>query len=503
MSFQPVGAADARLLEYVRPTAWVNPEPWPRYDLLVLGAGTGGLVSAAIGAALGARVALVERALMGGDCLNYGCVPSKAVLRAARSWAEARASAPRFGGPEAVGTGDFAAAMERMRALRADLAHVDGAARFRDMGVHVFFGEARFVSPEAVDVEGTRLRFRRAILATGARAAVPPIPGLAEAGGYTNETIFQLTRLPQRLLVLGAGPIGCELAQAFARFGGRVTLVDHADRPLPREEPVASRVLADALARDGVELVGGAKVTRVAKSSGRTTVVIERTGAERSLEGDALLIAVGRSPNVDLGLEAAGIEYDRRGVTVDARLRTTNRRVYAVGDVASRLQFTHVADAHARIAVRNALFFGRGKASDLVIPASTYTSPEVARVGPTAAELAEQGIAFETIEVPLDDVDRPRLDGANEGLLLVHVRRGKDSILGATLVAEHAGDIIAQLTQAMQLGVRLGKLGEVVFPYPTTAEVLRKAADRYRRTKLTPRAAKVLASIVRFGRVLP
>ncbi len=502
-SLQPASAADQRLLRHVRPEGWTNPVPSARYDLLVVGGGTGGLVSAAIGAALGARVALVERSLLGGDCLNYGCVPSKAVLRASRSWAEARESARRFGGPEVSGNGDFSAAMERMRELRADLGHVDSAARFRDLGVDIYLGQARFVSPDAVEVAGARIAFRRAILATGARAAVPPIPGLSDVPFYTNENIFNLTELPKRLMVLGAGAIGCELSQAFARFGSEVTLLEMADRPIPRDEPEASAVLRAALERDGVEFVGGAKAVRVQGHGTDVSVWFERDGAEHRRSGDALLVAVGRAPNVDLGLEAANVEYGRRGVVVDDHLRTTNRRILAVGDVATPYQFTHVADAHARLAVRNALFFGRGRASKLIIPSATYTSPELARVGPTADELRAGGTDVETVTVPLHDVDRARLDGEDEGFLMVHLRRGTDTILGATLAWAHAGDVISQVTQAMYLGIGLERLGDMIFPYPTTAEVLRKAADAYRRRKLTPRAKALFARFFKVSRLLP
>jgi len=496
--------ADRRLLVTVHPEDWKNPRPLEQYDLVVVGAGTGGLVSAAIGAALGARVALVERALMGGDCLNSGCVPSKAVLRASRSWAEARDSAKRFGGPAVGGPGDFAAAMERMREIRADISTLDGARRFSELGVHVYLGEAGFDGPDSILVGEDRLRFRRAILATGARAAIPPIPGLSKTTFLTNENVFNLTEIPARLLILGAGPIGCELAQAFARFGSRVTLIDQADRPLPREEPEASEILLMAMERDGVTFLGGAEIQEVKEGSGEgKSVGFRRDGALETVEGDSLLVALGRAPNVELGLEAAEVAYTAKGIQVDDRLRTTNRRVYAVGDVASPYQFTHVADAHARMAVRNALFFGRGKASGLVIPAATYTSPEVARVGPTASELTETGSPPETLTVPFREVDRARVDGDEEGFLQVHLRKGKDEILGATVVAPHAGDLIAQLTQAMKLEIGLDALGDVIFPYPTTAEALRKAADQHRRKRLTPRARKLFSAFFKLSRRLP
>lgn len=495
--------ADRRLLENVRPADWTNPEPEGRYDLLVVGAGTGGLVSAAIGAGLGARVALVERSLMGGDCLNYGCVPSKAVLRAARSWAEARDSARRFGGPSASGDGNFQEAMERMRTLRADISHVDGAERFRDLGIDVFLGEGHFVESDTLEVGGAALTFRRAILATGARAAVPPIPGLAEARAYTNEDIFSLDELPRRLIVLGAGAIGSEMSQAFARFGSDVTLLDMADRPAPREEPEASAILLEALRGDGVTFTGGATVTGVEDRGSGQVVTYRRNDEDHTVVGDAILVAVGRTPNLDVGLDAAGIRFDRGGVEVDDRLRTSNRRVYAVGDVVGTYQFTHVADAHARMVVQNALFFGRGKASSLVVPMATYTSPEIARVGPTRGELESAGEEVETITIPMNDVDRARLDGEDEGFLAVHLREGGDTILGATMVWAHAGDVISQITQAMHLGAGLEKLGGMIYPYPSTAEAIRKAADQYRRRRLTPAVASAFRKYFRFSRLLP
>jgi pyruvate/2-oxoglutarate dehydrogenase complex dihydrolipoamide dehydrogenase (E3) component len=487
----PRGEHDRRLLENVRPPEWSNPEPRDRYHLVVVGAGTGGLVTAAIAAGLGARVALVERASMGGDCLNVGCVPSKAVIRAARAWAEARRAAARFGGPAVAGEGDFTAAMERMRRIRADISRVDGAARFRDeLGVDVFLGQGRFTGPDAVEVDGARLRFRRAVIATGARAAAPPIPGLTEVPYLTNETVFSLTERPAHLVVLGGGPIGCELAQAFARLGTRVTLLEAAERILLHDDPEAAAVVADSLERDGVELRTGARVEGVERLGGGVAVRYVQGGETASVGGSHLLVAVGRAPNVEgLGLEAAGVEYDaKKGVTVDERLRTTSARIYAVGDVASKYQFTHVADAHARLVVRNALFFGRGKASDLVVPWCTYTSPEVAHVGITAEEAARRGDEVHTLTIPMREVDRARLDGEEEGFLRVHLARGSDRVLGATLVAERAGDLITQLTQAMVSGTGLGTVGEAIFPYPTQAEVIRKAADAWRRTRLTPRA---------------
>lgn len=502
-TFTPVGPHDQALLDHVRPKDWPTPEPADRYDLVVLGGGTGGLVSAAIGAALGARVALVERALLGGDCLNHGCVPSKALLRAARGWGAAREAEERFHGPPVGEGGDFAAVMERMRRLRAGISEVDGAARFRSLGVDIFLGAGSFVAKDALEVEGVRLNFRRCILATGGRAALPPIPGLQEADPLTNESVFSLTSLPRRLVVLGAGPIGSELSLAFSRFGSRVTLLDRSSVPLSREEPDASAAALSSLEAAGVEFVGGARASAVERQSdGSIQVTTEsEAGDLRTFEGDRLLVALGRTPNLDPSLEVAGVETNRAGVVVDDRLRTTNARVYAVGDVAGRHQFTHVADAHARIAARNALFFGRQKVSDLVIPAATYLDPEIARVGATAAELEEEGTAFETVRIDLDHVDRAILE-SQRGFVMVHLSEGGDDILGATIVADAAGDLISQLSQAMTLGVGLTALGDVIFPYPTVAEALRKAADARRRERLTDRTRSLFTLFLTLWRRL-
>ncbi len=489
----PMDEHNARLLARVHPGDWVNPSPRHRYHLVVIGAGTAGLVAAAGAAGLGARVALVERHLMGGDCLNVGCVPSKAVISAARAWHDARAASSRFGGPPVAGEGDFGAAMERMRKLRADLSAVDSVRRFTELGVDVFLGHGRFSGPDQVTVADAVLRFRRAVIATGARPAVPAIPGLAEAGYYTNETIFSLTARPARLVVLGAGPIGCELAQAFARLGSAVTIVTHGDRVLPRDDPDAGGIVEAALRADGVSIEYRAQVQRVDGGPGGTRVHVERGGRTAIVQGDALLLATGRAPNIDnLGLETAGVAVGERGVVVDDRLRTTNRRVYAIGDVASRYQFTHAADFQARLVIANALFFGRGRASRLVIPWSTYTSPEVAQVGLTAAEAHRNGVAIDTITVPFGDVDRAVLAGDTEGFVRVHLKRGSDTLMGVTVVAPDAGDLIAEATLAMANGLGLSAMGRTIHPYPTIAEAYRKAADRWRRTKLTPVARRIL-----------
>lgn len=490
--FYPLDEHNERLLSNVHPSPWVNPKPKPRYHLVVIGGGTAGLVSAAGAAGLGAKVALIERHMLGGDCLNVGCVPSKGVIAAARVW-HTVFEGHRFGAPPHIGTGDFAKAMERMRRIRADISPHDSAQRFTDLGIDVFLGEGKFVGNGAIEVDGQRLEFRRAIIATGARAAHLPIPGLDRVDYLTNESVFSLTSLPKRLGVLGGGPIGCELAQAFARFGSQVTLFEAQPQVLSREDSDAATIVQEAMARDGVRLEIGVNIEEISGRAREKVVRLEQGGATREVAVDELLVSVGRAPNVEsLSLETAGVEYDKKGVKVDDKMRTTNSKVFACGDVASPLQFTHAADAQARLVLRNAFFFGRGKSSDLVVPWCTYTSPEIAHVGLYAKEADQRGIDVETLRVDLKDVDRALLDGSTEGFLKVHLRRGSDEILGATIVADQAGDLLAELCLAVTQKIGLGKIADTIHPYPTTAEILKKAADAYNRTRLTPLAKRFL-----------
>jgi pyruvate/2-oxoglutarate dehydrogenase complex dihydrolipoamide dehydrogenase (E3) component len=488
------------LVENVHPGGWTNPSPRGRYNLVVVGAGTAGLVAAAGAAGLGARVALVERQLMGGDCLNFGCVPSKAVLRAARV-AQGVRDAPDYGVSREAPRVDFAAAMARMRRLRAGLSLKDSAERFRGLGVDVYLGEGRFVAPDALEVDGRRLVFSRAVIATGARASGLPVPGLAEAGFLTNETVFTLTALPRRLVVIGAGPIGCELAQAFRRLGSDVTIASLDPRLLPRDDPDAGAILTVRFGREGIRLALGAKIVRVERRDGARAVVFERGGREEEAIGDALLVAVGRSPNVEgLELDRAGIRHDRTGVQVDDRLRTTNRRVFAAGDICSPWKFTHAADAMARIVVQNALFFGRKRASALVVPWCTYTDPEVAHVGLLEEEARRRGDEVLTLTVGLDDVDRAVLDGETEGFARVHLDRRRGRILGATLVAAHAGETIGEVVLAMTAGLGLSAIGGTIHPYPTQSEVLKRVADAQQRLRLTPGVKALFERYLRLRR---
>jgi pyruvate/2-oxoglutarate dehydrogenase complex dihydrolipoamide dehydrogenase (E3) component len=476
------------LIANVAPPDWVNPTPAGRYNLVVIGAGTAGLVTAAGAAGLGARVALVERHLMGGDCLNVGCVPSKCVIRSSRLVGDlmsAEQLGVRVGGADV----DFAAVMERMRRLRARISVNDSVQRFtQEKGVDVFLGEARFSAPDAVEVGGQTLRFKRAVIATGARAAEPPIAGLGDVGYLTNETVFSLTERPTRLAVIGAGPIGSELAQAFRRLGCQVTLLQDTGHILNREDADAAAIVQRAFQREGVRLVLSAEVLSARRDGQDKLLRVRHPGGEEDVRVDEILIGAGRAPNVaELGLEVVGVEYDeRRGVKVDDHLRTTNPRIFAAGDVCMEWKFTHAADFAARIVIQNALFFGRRKLSALLMPWCTYTDPEIAHVGLYERDAVARGIAVDTYLRPLAEVDRAIADGDEDGLVKVVVKKGTGEILGATIVARHAGDMISELTLAMVSKVGLGALANVIHPYPTQAEAIRQVGDMYNRTRLTP-----------------
>jgi pyruvate/2-oxoglutarate dehydrogenase complex dihydrolipoamide dehydrogenase (E3) component/uncharacterized membrane protein YdjX (TVP38/TMEM64 family) len=487
----PADANNMRLVSNVHPPQWHNPTPAPCYNLVVIGAGTAGLVAAAGAAGLGAKVALVEKYLLGGDCLNVGCVPSKAMIRASRAAYDAR-DAGDFGVQvaEAVQV-DFPAVMERMRKLRADISPHDSAERFAKLGVDVFLGEARFTGPDTVQVGGTKLRFHRAVIATGARATHPPIPGLAEAGYLTNETVFSLTERPARLAVIGGGPIGCEMAQAFQRLGTQVSIFHKHAHLLDREDMEAAALVQQAFVREGVALRLNARITRV-EHNGSKVVWYETQGKEESLAVDEILAGAGRAPNVEgLNLEAAGVQYDpRKGVHVNDCLQTSNPHIYAAGDVCMAWKFTHAADFAARIVIQNALFLGHKKTSALTMPWCTYTDPEIAHVGLYERDARDRGLAVDTYVRELKEVDRAVLDSEEAGFVKFHVRKGRDEILGATIVARHAGEMIGEIGVAMAGRVGLGKLANVIHPYPTQAEAIRQCGDAYNRTRLTPTVKK-------------
>jgi len=505
LRIEPWDTANQSLIANVHPADWRNPEPVARYNLVVVGAGTAGLVTASVAAGLGAKVALVERHAMGGDCLNVGCVPSKAIIASGRRVAEARAAAAlglKLAGNPACP--DFGAAMQRMREVRARISPHDSVARYQgELGVDVFLGDARFSAPDRVVVGARELRFRRAAIATGARAAAPPIPGLEAVGFLTNETVFSLTSAPPRLAVIGGGPIGCELAQAFQRLGSRVALLEASDQVLVREDRDAAAVVETALLKDGVALHTGVQIDQVDRvAEGKRIGFSNPTGPSEALIVDEILVAAGRAPNVEsLGLEAAGVEFDpRQGVRVNDFLRTRNRRIYALGDCAMEWKFTHAADAAAKIVVQNALFLGRKRLSNLVMPWCTYTDPEIGHIGLYERDAAERGISIDTYRVDLEQNDRALCDGQEAGFIKILTRRGRDEILGATVVAAHAGDLIGALSIAMAGKLGLGAIANAIFPYPTQAEAIKATANAYLRTRLTPRIKTVFETFLRWRR---
>ena len=469
------------------------------YNVVVIGAGTAGLVTAAGTAALGGRVALVERHRMGGDCLNTGCVPSKALISSARLVQQIR-EARRWGLHDQEPRFRFEEVLERMRERRARIAPHDSQERFESLGVDVFRGPARFLSPREVEVDGRRLRARNFVIAAGSRPAMPDVEGLAEAHPFTNETIFdELRSKPERLIVIGGGPIGCELGQAFARLGVRVTIVQHEPRLLPREDADVAELLRRRLEAEGVRVVIGGEVLRVSRE-GRFRVQVEvGKGRVEDMEAEAVLVAAGRAPNVEgLELDKAGVAYTEKGITVNEHLQTTQAHIYAAGDVAGSHQFTHLADHHARVVVRNILFpWLKTKVDASVLPWCTYTSPEVARVGLNEDQAREKGLAYDAFVEPLEELDRAVVESEEAGFARVLTAKGSDRILGATIVSERAGDLLAEVVLAMKGGRGLRSISGAIHAYPTFAEVTRKVADRYQRSRLTPRVRALFAWLYR------
>ncbi len=489
IQLQPYDQYNQRLESHVHPTDWVNPTPAGRYNLVVIGAGTAGLVAAAGAAGLGAKVALVERELLGGDCLNVGCVPSKGLISAART-ARAIRYAGEFGVDVPEGTNvDFARVMERMRQLRSTISPNDSVARFSELGIDVFLGQGTFTGSNSVQVGDQTLQFKKAVIATGARASAPPIPGLDQVDYLTNESLFSLEELPHRLGVIGAGPIGCEMAQSFALFGSEVFLIESTGGILPREDQDAAKIAEHAILRDGVKLLCCGRNTELKPGeNGKIRLALDADNKHYDESVDQLLVAVGRAPNVDkLGLDVVGVAYDARtGVQVNDQLQTSNPNIYAAGDICSRFKFTHAADFMARIVIQNTLFKGRAKASALTIPWCTYTSPEIAHVGLYPQEALEQGLAIDTFTQEMKEVDRAILESEDHGFVRVHVKHGSDKIVGATIVATNAGDMISEISLAMTHGLGLKKIAGTIHPYPTQAEAIRKVGDMYNRTRLTP-----------------
>lgn len=499
-------SADQELKSQVAPEDWVNPQAQSLYDLVVVGGGTAGLITAAIAAGLGAKVAMLERELLGGDCLNYGCVPSKGLLSVSKRLGMMRRAADYGIETGADTAASFSAIMQRMRSLRAGIGHHDGASRFRDLGVDVFLGEGHFTDDNMVDVklnDGNlrSLRFKRAVIATGAKPLVFPAPGLEEAGYLTNLSLFALTELPKSMVVVGAGPIGVEMAQAFARFGCEITMVAMDPHILPREDPEAAAIVQAALEEDGVKLELGAKMSRVEQRDGQKVLIFERDGSEGEVQAEELLLAIGRNPNVNgLGLEKAGVQFSNSGVVVDDRLRTTNSRIFAAGDVVGSFQFTHAADAMARIVIRNAFFFGRGKVSNLTMPWSTYTDPEVAHVGLYETEAEQAGCELSSLRMNFSEMDRNILEGETEGFAKVIFETKSGKLRGATVVGAHAGELLGEMLIAVTKGLKVSELSGIIHPYPTSVSIWGRLGDKASGARLTPAVAKLLKRIIGWRR---
>lgn len=461
------------------------------YDLVAIGGGTAGLVSAAGAAYLGVDSAIVERAALGGDCLWTGCVPSKALIASARL-AHAMRDAETLGLRSAAPRHAFSDVMARMRAARGVVEHHDDPERFRAMGVDVHFGEARFVSRREIDVEGVgRLRSSRFVVATGARPAVPPIPGLEDAGYLTYESLFETDTLPETVIVLGAGPIGLEMAQVMARLGAKVTVVEMAPRILPKDDADVAERLRRLLEAEGIDFRLGAAAGAVSAAGGMKTMEVEGGAPVRARE---ILVATGRKPTIGgLELDRAGVRTEGGAVVVDDTLRTSNSGVWAAGDVAGGLQFTHVAEYMAKKALRNALVPGSSKVDYGTVPWVTYTDPEVAHVGLSQDEAEARGGTTYTYE--LDDLDRAIVDGETDGFVKI-TADGKGRVLGATILGAHAGDLLMPLVLAKQHGLTLSKLADTIWPYPTMVEGVKRAANEYQRTRLDGAGGTILKKVI-------
>jgi len=473
------------------------------YNLLVIGAGSAGLVTAYIGAAVKAKVALVEKDRMGGDCLNTGCVPSKALIRSARLVAETR-DAERYGLDRATAEFDFARVMERVQAVVRRIEPHDSVERYTQLGVDVVEGEARLVSPWEVEVEGRRLSARNIVLATGARPLVPPLPGLAESGYLTSETLWDLRELPRRLIVLGGGPIGAELAQCFARFGSEVTVVEMAARLLPREDADAAAEVEARFRAEGLRLATSHRALRVEPGDGERRLICEHEGREVALPFDRLLVALGRRANTaGFGLEELGVTLEEnRSVAVDGLLRSNFPNIYACGDVAGPYQFTHVAAHQAWHAAVNSLLapWWSFRVDYRVIPWAIFTSPEVARVGLSEDEARARGIDYEVTRYGIDELDRAIADGEDHGFVKVLTPPGKDRILGATVVGAEAGNLVAEFVLAMKHGLGLNKLLGTIHIYPTMMEANKYAAGEWKRAHAPQTALRLAERLFRWRR---
>ena len=476
---------EENLLRRVRPDDWQEPEPKPRYDLAIIGGGPAGLSAAQAAIRLGLSVALVERNRLGGNSLNTGSVPSKTVVRTARVYATTH-RAEEYGAPVSTELpADFLKIQARMKGIRTRIAEYSSAERLRTLGVDVFFGEARFTGADALTVGGKRLAFRKALVATGARPRPSSIPGLEEAGYHTSDSIFELTSLPRRIAVIGGGPLGCEAAQALCRLGSHVTIVQDEPKFLPHEERDASQLLSFSLARDGVDTRLNTTAVRVRQENGTKILETSNDDAKYDIPADEILLSIGTIANTEgLGLETAGIAVDpEKGIVVDDFLRTTNPRIFAAGDVCMSHRFANVAEASGRMAVHNAFAGRRRRASRMTIPWCTYCDPEIAHVGLHVWDASERSIPIKSFTVMMQDVDRAITDGQDDGFVKIHVKAGTDRIMGATIVASRASEMINEISVAMSVGIGMRDLANVLHTYPAQSDAIRLAALAYARDR--------------------
>ncbi len=470
------------------------------HDLCIIGAGSGGLSVAAVAAQFGQKVVLIEKGEMGGDCLNTGCVPSKALLAAAKQ-AHAMRKGAKFGISPVEPEVDFKRVHAYVHEVIATIAPIDSQDRFEKLGVKVIRAEARFTSPDSVVAGGETIRARRYVIATGSRAGIPPIPGLSDVAFFTNETIFENQVLPEHLIVIGGGPIGMEMAQAHRRLGANVTVLEAFD-PLSKDDPELTRIVLASLMAEGIDILARVKIAAIRQDGNKIEVTLDEKGKTRTLTGSHLLVAAGRKPNIEnLGLAEAGVATTERGVTVDAGMRTSNRKVYAIGDVAGGLQFTHVAGYHAKLVVKNALFRLPAKYSTDHIPWVTYTDPELAHVGLTEAEARKRhgDGQISVLRWPLHDNDRAVAEATTSGLVKAIVGKG-GKILGASIVGTSAGELIAPWALAISSGLKIKALAGAVLPYPTLGEINKRAAITYYAGLATkPLVRTVIRLLARFG----
>ncbi len=467
-------------------------------DICVIGAGSGGLTVAAGASQMGADTVLIERGKMGGECLNTGCVPSKALIAAAQAAHDAR-RASRFGIEVPEPVIDFAQVNDHVHGVIGAIEPMDSRERFESLGVRVIAAAARFTGPRSVLAGEHEVHARRIVIATGSRPAVPPIPGLADLPFFTNETIFENREAPAHLVIIGGGPIGLEMAQAHRRLGSRVTVVEQYSI-LPKDDDDLVETVRRALVDEGVDLREGAKVVRVERTDAGVAVVFARNGHEDRVEGSHLLVAVGRRPNVeDLDLQAAGIAVGSTGIQVDRRLRTSNRHVFVIGDAAGGPYFTHLASYHASIVLKNALFRMPAKVDMRALPWVTFTDPELAQVGLTEAQARERHGGIRTLRWSFHENDRAQAERQTEGTVkAITTRRGK--VLGASIVGPHAGELILPWVLAVSKGLKIGALATLIAPYPTLSEVTKRAAGSYYTPSLfSDRTAKIVRFLARFG----